>query len=262
MVRLVFSGVDLASGTVQIYRIEPAGGVPTRLTAPSGAVWNECPSWSADGQLIYFDSLDRSTTNPAHIYRINATGGSRTPVDSPDAPTHLCPTVNRSGTQIAALEYANDGSEGIVLMNADGSGGHIVAGAAANQDNYSPGFAPNGSGILFNQVTFDENNIARSDLLIVSPAGHITNITRRRRPLLLPLVVASQEHDPRRTRGSGRRDRPDERQWQQRPSARQGAGRIAGRARRSRQTARRSRSRSASETAAIRASRAPARSGS
>jgi Tol biopolymer transport system component len=176
---LVFSGVAAVSHTVQVYRMAPGGGVPTQLTAPSGAVWNQCPSWSADGRLIYFDSLDRSTTNPAHIYRINATGGSRTLVDSPNAPTHLCPSVNRSGTRIAAIEYGDDGSEGIVRMNADGSGRQIVAAAAANQNNYTPHFAPTGSRILFNQVTYNGTTVERSDLLIVNPAGKTKNITRK-----------------------------------------------------------------------------------
>jgi Tol biopolymer transport system component len=176
---LVFSGVDAVSHTVQLYRLAPGGTGPTRLTAPSGQVFNECPSWSADGRLIYFDRLDRSTTNPAHIYRINAAGGSRTLVDDETAPTHLCPTVNRSGTRIAAIEYAADGSEGVVSMNADGSDRQIVAAAAANQDNYSPHFAPSGSRILFNQVTWDaNNNVQRSDLLIVDPPGRTQNITQ------------------------------------------------------------------------------------
>jgi Tol biopolymer transport system component len=176
---LVFSGVDAESGTVQVYRLAPGGGAPTQLTAPSGAVWNECPSWSADGRLIYFDSLDRSTTNPAHIYRITATGGARTLLDSPNAPTHLCPTVNLSGTRIAAIEYRDDGSEGIVRMNADGSDQQIVATAAANQDNYAPQFAPTGSRMLFNQVTYNGDTVERSDLLILNPAGKTKNITRK-----------------------------------------------------------------------------------
>jgi Ca2+-binding RTX toxin-like protein len=176
---LVFSGVDAVSRTVQVYRMAPGGGLPTQLTAPSGAVWNECPSWSADGRLIYFDSLDRSTTNPAHIYRINASGGSRMLVDSPSAPTHLCPTVNRSGTRIAAIEYEDDGSEGIIRMHTDGSGRQIIAGAAANQDNYAPHFAPTGARILFNQVTYTGDSVERSDLLIVNSAGDTTNITRK-----------------------------------------------------------------------------------
>ena len=176
---LVFSGLDPASNTVEIYRMAPGGRAPTQLTAPSEAVWNECPSWSADGRLIYFDSLDRSTANPAHIYRINATGGSRTLVDSPDAPAHFCPTVDRSGTLIAAIEYGDDGSEGIVRMRADGSGRQIVAAAGANQDNYAPQFAPTDASILFNQVTWDGNAVGSSDLLIVNPAGGIKNITQK-----------------------------------------------------------------------------------
>jgi Tol biopolymer transport system component len=75
----------------------PGGPTPTRLTAPSGQVYNECPSWSADGRLIYFDRLDRSTTNPAHIYRINAAGGSRTLADDETAPTHLCQRSTEAG---------------------------------------------------------------------------------------------------------------------------------------------------------------------
>ena len=176
---LVFAGVDAASQTVQLYRMAAAGGVPTQLTAPSGAIWNECPSWAADGRTIYFDSLDRSTTNPAHIYRISAAGGSRTLVDSPDAPTHVCPTVNRRETRIAAIEYADDGSEAVILMNADGSGREIVAAAASNQADYTPHFAPFGSRILFNRVTYNGDTIERADLLIVNRAGKTKNITRK-----------------------------------------------------------------------------------
>jgi Tol biopolymer transport system component len=178
---LVFSGVDAVSRTVQVYRVAPSGGAPMQLTTPglSGAVYNECPSWSADGRLIYFDSLDRSMpTNPAHIYHMTATGGSRTLADSPDAPTHLCPAVNRSGTRIAAIQYAKDNSEGIVRMNTDGSDRQIVATAAANQDNYGPQFAPTGSRILFYKVTYNGNAVGGSDLLIVNGAGKIKNITR------------------------------------------------------------------------------------
>jgi Tol biopolymer transport system component len=174
---LVFSGLDGASHTVQVYRMAPAGQAPTQLTAPIGQVFNECPSWSADGGLIYLNSLDRSTTNPAHIFRIDATGGSRTLADDPNAPTHLCPSVSRTGARITAMEYADSGSEGIISMRPDGSDRQIVATAAANQDDYAPHFAPADSRILFNQVTWDGQNIQRSDLLIVNPPGQPQNIT-------------------------------------------------------------------------------------
>jgi Tol biopolymer transport system component len=176
---LVFAGLDSMSHTTQVYRVGPNGTNLTRLTTPSGQVFNECPSWAADGRLIYFDRLDRSTSVPAHIYRMNASGGSRALADGETAPTHLCPTVNRSGTRITAIEYPEDGGEGIISMNSDGSDRQTVATAAANQDNYGPEFAPSGSRILFNQVTWDQNNnVQRSDLLIVDPPGTPVNITQ------------------------------------------------------------------------------------
>ena len=61
-------------------------GLAARLTAINGQVWNECPTWSSDGQLIYFDSFDRGVAGPSHIYRMTAIGGSRTLVDGQDAP--------------------------------------------------------------------------------------------------------------------------------------------------------------------------------
>ena len=54
-------------------------------------------------------------------------------------------------------------------MNADGSGAEIVAEAGANQENYTPRFAPFGSRILFNQVTYDGNNVASAELLLIYP---------------------------------------------------------------------------------------------
>ena len=152
---LVLSGLDTASGTVQIYRTEPAGGIATRLTAVNGQVWNECPTWSSDGRLIYFDSFDRGVDGPSHIYRMTATGGSRTLVDGQNAPARVCPSVNKDGKQIAAIEFANDGSQGIVLMDADGSDAKIVATAGANQNIYAPRFSPFGSRIVFNEVTYN-----------------------------------------------------------------------------------------------------------
>jgi Tol biopolymer transport system component len=176
---LVFGGLDGVSHTTQVYRVGPNGTNLTRVTTPSGQVFNECPSWAADGRLIYFDRFDRSSGLPAHIYRINASGGSRELADDETAPTHLCPTVNRTGTRITAIEYADNGSEGIISMNSDGSDRQTVALAGANQDNYGPQFAPSGSRILFNQVTWDaNNNVQRSDLLIVDPPGMPQNITQ------------------------------------------------------------------------------------
>ena len=69
---LVFSGVDLASGTVQVWSVEPAQS--DTAGPPRARCGINAPPWSADGQLIYFDS-EVGFTNPPAIFRMNATGG-------------------------------------------------------------------------------------------------------------------------------------------------------------------------------------------
>lgn len=174
---LAFSGVDAVTHTVQVYRVTP-GARAVKLTTTTGAVWNECPSWSANGRLIYFDSLNRGTENPAHIYHIDANGKSRTLADSPSAPTHLCPSVDRTGKWVAAMQYQADGSSVIIRMHTDGSNRQLVARANKNQNLYAPQFAPNSSRILFNRVTWTGgNDVQRSDLVIANPLGRQNNIT-------------------------------------------------------------------------------------
>ena len=45
--------------------------------------------------------------------------------------------MSTDGKQIAAIEYADDGSQGVVLMDADGSDAKIIATAGANQNIYA-----------------------------------------------------------------------------------------------------------------------------
>jgi Tol biopolymer transport system component len=66
---LVFDAVDRTTRTVQIFQVSAGGIGLKQLTMTTGAVWNEDPTFSANGRTIYFDSLDRSTTRPSHIYR-------------------------------------------------------------------------------------------------------------------------------------------------------------------------------------------------
>ena len=103
----------------------------------------------------------------------------RTLVDGQNAPARVCPSVSKDGKQIAAIEYANDGSQGVVLMDADGSDAKIIATAGANQNIYAPRFSPFGSRIVFNEVTYNGDQIVNADVLLISAGGGITNITRR-----------------------------------------------------------------------------------
>jgi hypothetical protein len=181
---LAFGGLDPATHTVQVYRLAP-GGAPVKLTSAGEDVWHECPAWSADGRLIYFDRFDRATNSPAHIYRIDATGGSPQLSDKPGAPTHLCPSVDWTGRWVTAIQYGDNDSNSIIRMRTDGTNRRAVARAGKLQNVYSPHFAPDSSRrILFFRVTFKAvNGVKRSDLLIVNRSGRKRNITRRSRQL-------------------------------------------------------------------------------
>ena len=176
---IVFDGVDVTTRTVQIYRIAANGTGMTQLTSTTGGVWNECPSFSADGRSIYFDSFDRSQPNALeHIYRMNADGSGRQLADRRNGPAHACPAAGPGGTKIAALQFAKQGGSAIVRMNTNGSGRQILARAGSRQANYGPTYAPNGRQILFNRVTFAARvGFGRGDLLITTGPGRVRNIT-------------------------------------------------------------------------------------
>src|SRR5690349_22102856 len=65
-------------------------------------------SFNANGRTIYFDSLDRATTNPSLIYRMGANGTGRRLSDSPSAPTHVWPTVSRGGSTLRSEEHTSE----------------------------------------------------------------------------------------------------------------------------------------------------------
>lgn len=178
---LVFGGLDAGTRTVQVYTLAP-GATPVRLTDTTGGVWHECPSWSPDGRLIYFDRYDPASESPALIYRISATGGSPQIADRPAAPTHLCPSVDWTGRWITAVQFGSDDRNSIIRMRNDGSDRRSVARASKLQNVDSPHFAPGSSRrILFSRVTFRKggSGIKRSDLLVVNRSGRTRNITKR-----------------------------------------------------------------------------------
>ncbi len=78
--RVAFDGVD-ASGTTRIYVLDAeAAGSPARIIgAADGPSGDTRPSWSHDGQWIYFSS-SRSGPGPATLWRVRASGGPSEPV--------------------------------------------------------------------------------------------------------------------------------------------------------------------------------------
>ncbi len=76
---IAFSRFDINATTAatSLATLPPAGGTPTELVPPDAD--NETPSWSADGQSVYFtrDLLDSggSPSHLAELHRVAVTGG-------------------------------------------------------------------------------------------------------------------------------------------------------------------------------------------
>jgi Tol biopolymer transport system component len=177
---IVFDAVDGDTKTVQIFRVSAGGTRLKQLTTTTGTVWNEDPSFSANGQTIYFDSLDRSTTRPSHIYRMNANGTGRQLADGASAPTHVWPSVNRSGSALSVVQYGKRGQSVIATMRTNGANRKVVASARRLQSNGSPEYAPKGARIAFYRLTYNRSGqgIRKSDLFVRKGARN-TNITAR-----------------------------------------------------------------------------------
>jgi Tol biopolymer transport system component len=178
---LAFDAVHANTRTVQIFKVSAGGTGLKQLTTTTGAVWNEDPTFSANGQTIYFDSLDRATTRPSHIYRMRASGTGRQLADRPSAPTHVWPAVNRSGSALAVVQYAAGGQSVIATMKRNGENRKVVAGATRLQGAGSPEYAPTGARIAFYRVTYNKSGqgIAKSDLFVRNGTRN-TNITAHR----------------------------------------------------------------------------------
>ena len=178
---IVFDGIDNNTHTIQIWRMVANGTGITQITSTTGAVYNECPSVSANGQQIYVDSFNRaSLKSPSLVYRMNLDGTGRQVADSKRGnPTHLCPSIGPGGAKIAAMQYPKGGGGSVIIrMNANGTGRQTLARAGRNQSDYGPTYSPNGKQILFNRVTYKPHGgFVSADLLISNGRGRPNNIT-------------------------------------------------------------------------------------
>ena len=165
---IAFDALNQTDGTVQVYRVSAAGQGLKELTSTTGKVWNEDPDFSANGRRIYFDSVDRASNNPGHIYRMSANGKSRQLADGANAPTHVSPSINRSGSTLAVLQYASTGGSAIATMRTNGRNRTVVARATKRQGVGGPAFAPSGGRLAYYRVTYGKNGqgIAKSSVFV------------------------------------------------------------------------------------------------
>jgi Tol biopolymer transport system component len=161
------------NGTARdLYRVNPDGtGVQrlTGLTAPFSDGDEDKPAVSADGKTIalVFEAeaapgederydiylVNRDGTNP----RLLVQGGSD-PAWSPD------------GTRIAYTSISDQTGYQVGVMNADGSGQHLITPGDVNKASYGPDWSPDGTSIAFIRRRIDMPSV-HTQIGTVHPDG-------------------------------------------------------------------------------------------
>ncbi len=120
-----------------------------------------CLIWSPDGQILAF-IRDMSSDGSTDIFSMNFHSPIKRLTSAPGA--DLYPTFSPDGHQIAYMGYGYDNPE-IYLMNADGSGQHVLTGEKRITNlNPRPVWSADGQSVLFS----DFNNL---DSLLAVPAN-------------------------------------------------------------------------------------------
>ncbi len=134
------------SGVIQLPKLL----IPIQLTNTPGD--DEQPAWSPDGSKMAFAS--RRDCNQYvcfhEIYVMNASDGSGVVRLTADSAYAGYPAWSPDGSKIAfSSNYAPPWNDQIYVMNADGSGRHLVAQTNTGFWDYDPTWSPDGTKIAF-----------------------------------------------------------------------------------------------------------------
>jgi dipeptidyl aminopeptidase/acylaminoacyl peptidase len=174
-----------------IFVIPADGGTPRQIT---NGDWNHsAPSFSADGKTIAFSSLREPTAEHAfrksHIYTANLTTGEIKQLDRRNG-TSNGPMFSPDGKLVAfmsadSVDHSAWAETKLYVMNADGSGTHVVSG---NLDRPISGvmWAPDNSGLYFNVESEGSKN-----LYFTTTAGQFRPITTGKQVLTVSDVGAN-----------------------------------------------------------------------
>jgi Tol biopolymer transport system component len=112
-----------------------ADGSETLLIDPGAGHGITGGSFSPDGSKVLYESGSFDGTAPDGIYVIDAAGGTpKRLLEAPRAPAYgprvwrglMAPTFSPDGSQIAYIEGFGDHDNSLRVMNADGSGSHVL----------------------------------------------------------------------------------------------------------------------------------------
>ena len=150
-------------GPLQLVSVNPDGSgrivIPTNVDGASDS-W--LPAWSPDGTRLAV-AMSPAGYGPLAIWVMNADGSG--PIKIAEGTNVYQPSWSPDGTRIAYAADSADGSA-IHVVNADGSGDHIIGERLLKEHYYSASFSPDGT-----QILYDAGTDSRFDIFVMSMDG-------------------------------------------------------------------------------------------
>jgi Tol biopolymer transport system component len=163
---IVFSGAPPGSTNQDIWTVDVATGVLTRLTTADGL--DQFGAWSPDGSKIVFES---TRSGVKQVWLMNADGSNQTQLTVDATPKDQVPDWSPDGSQIAYVVRTAASGGDIWVINADGSDPRAIT---SGLDLLGTAWSPDGTQIAslnFTTRTVEAMNADGSDRHAVHPGG-------------------------------------------------------------------------------------------
>lgn len=175
----------------EIYAMSADGSNKRRLTNSPDGMGSYAPTWAPDGIAIAFwrgTSVfegDGDAPEDSEIYVVGVGGGEAFRLTHDDHASFQ-PAWSPDSSQIA---YRRTNPDDIVVMNADGTGGHAVTPSALNP--WSPAWSPDGTKLAILRCCADHAGFSGRPLLEVAVLDLTTGEIQR-----LDMFVETENHVP------------------------------------------------------------------
>jgi Tol biopolymer transport system component len=144
-------------GDSEVYLMNPDGSDPRNLTNSTGAVSDQDPRFSADGQEIAFTSFGKQPSNAEgdfEVYLMKADGSGQHNLTDNASLSEFASDFSSEGREIAFSSFGvqpsnPEGDFEIYVMNVDGSGQRNVTNTAGGISDFDAALSPDGQTVAY-----------------------------------------------------------------------------------------------------------------
>ena len=144
-------------GDSEVYLMNPDGSDPRNLTNTTGAVSDQDPRFSADGQEIAFTSFGKQPSNAEgdfEVYLMKADGSGQRNLTNNVGLSEFASDFSSDGREIAFSSFGvqpsnPEGDFEIYLMNADGTNQRNVTNTAGSISDFDAALSPDGQMVAY-----------------------------------------------------------------------------------------------------------------